>query len=182
MSGSIVYQIDIQTAIAGTYITNVWHVYAPSLLDAVNMGLDDIAPLMAKLIPPTAFVNLVRASNPAPRDGNFISAPCNIPGTKVSESGGLLPLWNRYMLNLLPPFGYSGRKFAVGLMESETQDGILIPSAIAGIQGNVCDPLAALGYLCSPGGQYYTACNISPLVHMRQLRRRKKRATPVISA
>lgn len=175
----MVYKVDIQTLHLGEYWTNVWHVNAAGLTEASDFG-NDIAVIMAKLLPEySAIVQILTTDVPT---GGFISRQVSILGTRAQGAGdGPLPNWNRYLLSLVPASGYHGKKFLGVVRESDTEAGKLNSTALTYIDTNVCQPLEALGCLCSPQGFSYLEVTVRQPVGMRQLRRARKRTTPVLT-
>jgi hypothetical protein len=173
-----VFQVDIQQKVANDFLTNIYHVSVATFTDAAAAAIQ-IATIHAAGLPTSFFVTAARASTPAAGDGAFITYPLNFQGGR-GQAGQNLPLWNRFLVSFNPGFTFQNRKFYPGIMETDQVDGQVLPSSAAEINTMYVTPLINLGFLCSPSGSLYVSGVCKSLVAMRQLRRRKKRTTPVI--
>lgn len=172
-----VYKLDIQKVNQGVYWTNVWHVNAASLTEAINVG-ESLAEIEAALLPEYVSIDKIVATTMP--SGAFVSETVAIVGTRTQGSGDEpLPMFNRYQINLIPDAGYHGKKFLALLREPDQNNGNLTAGAITYITTNVLAPLGELP-ICSPSGTPYTTVAVGQRVAMRQLRRARKRTTPVL--
>ncbi len=175
-----VYQVDTQKINNGVYWTNVWHVIAATLSDAHiiarQIGLIEASELMTYMR-----VELIRTSEVGP-GGTFVSEQVTYNGGRVqSGTDNPMPAWNRYLIGLVPDSGFHGKKFLLWMLEGDQDNGSLVQSTQQRLVTNIAIPLDNLAALCSPKGVPYTSVNVISTVGMRQLRRHRKRTTPVIN-
>lgn len=173
-----VFKVDIQVLQGTTYLTNVYHVNVADIA-AADASMDDIAAIHAAGLPNVFSVVSGRVSSPAPDDGVFFTRPYNIVGSRPFTEN-LLPLWNRFNVTFSVGPTYLCRKFYPGVTEGDQLDGIVLTATQAAIKTLYMDPLLVLGVCCNPDGLIFSSGAVKPTVAMRQLRRRKKRTTPVI--
>lgn len=174
------FQVDIQTLAGLEYLTNVYHVDAPSLSTAYAQGVA-IANHYVKLIPSFWRVTAIRATTPTKGDGQFYSLAVNIPGTR-GVSGDLLPLFNRFRVI----FAIGNRrplvKFLIGVQSTDLDGSNLDATAITFVNANFVNALLTDGdiNLVGPDGSPVVGGNVALAIGMRQLRRASKRKSPVI--
>lgn len=174
----MIVKIDIQFTANNIFATNVFHADVVSLA-AGETVMDSLADITADSLPGSMKVVSGRVSTLTPDDASFISKAYALDGTRSSE-GNILPLWNRFNITFNVGPTYLCRKFLAGVTEGDQIDGFVVSSTIAQLQTLYIAPLIALGVLCSPDGNAFLSGSAKLNVAMRQLRRRKKRSTPVI--
>lgn len=173
-----VYQIDIQKAGIGQYLTNMYHVQTADFT-AASAAAIQIALIEAAALPTFWKVTAARVSTPAPNDGQFITYPLNYDGSR-SSSGDAMPLFNRFLIAFSAGNTYQCRKFFPGICEGEQTSGFVTEAARDQMQTLYITPLLALGVVSNPHGVLLISGVCKNIVAMRQLRRRKKRKNPVI--
>ena len=174
-----VWEVVVQQSVSNVYLTNVYHVNEITFADARATALN-IAQIHADALPTTFVVDAVRISNPEDDDGVFETIPLHLPGTR-EQTGQNLPLWNRFLPAFTVGPTFQLRKFLPGVTEGDQVDGTVVQSTLTDLQTNYIDPLVALGSVCNIYGTIVQSGVVKGAVAMRQLRRRKKRVTPVIS-
>jgi hypothetical protein len=168
----------IQQTWFNDFITNVYHVNELTIADAVGVG-HQVALQHQKAITAWSRINAMRVSSPAPDDGVFATIPLNLVGTRPG-TGEAMPPFNRIMVSFQVAYTYKCRKFITAMVEGDSSSGEVVASVLTDLQTNYINPLLALGSLCNPDGVLFTGGAAEKSVAMRQLRRKKKRVTPVI--
>lgn len=173
-----VFEVVVQTESASQFFTNVYHVNDVDLDTAITTA-GQIAAIQAQGLTDYCTITAYRVSTPALRDGVFATIPVSIPGSRAS-SGERMPLFNRFLVSFQAGHTYLNRKFLAGMVEGDQAGGQVLGTVRTSIFGLYVQPLLALGVLCNPNGVIYTAGSVGDQVAMRQLRRKKKRSSPVI--
>lgn len=173
-----IYKLDVQTRFYTNYFTNVYHINVPDL-DAAETAMDNITSIHQPTVGPNYTIVAGRVSTPAAGDGVFITRPYTKVGTR-SQAGQDMPLFNRFLVEFQVGNTYKCRKFIAGIQETDNIDGGIPSGSITYYMTNYALPIIALGVCCNEHGAVFTAASVKDSVAMRQLRRRKKRTTPVI--
>lgn len=181
MSGGSIYQVDIQVRIFDQYMTNVYHVRATGINDALFAGMA-IADIQKSLITPSDAITLVRASTPQPFDKQFLTRPVNIPGTRIVNAQAL-PLFCRFRVDFSQGPRRPCRKFLNLPTEQDSDGHSFNQAALDYVQQNYVLPLIDNPniQLCGPTGYVFEGGALAPAIGMRQLRRGSKRKKPVIT-
>jgi len=173
-------QVNYQLGTVGKW-SNVWHVDAADLSTAADGFEGGGVPNLLPLLHNGATLVSLLVSDP---DTNaFISRPINAAGTS-SASDDILPLYNTVkVLFPSPTFGRPDYKFLKGFVTESVQTAGNINSgtigAITGFMDSlIADMITASAPLVSLNGEAYADVSIQSAVQMRQMHRRRRRATP----
>jgi hypothetical protein len=133
------------------------------------------------------FVTITRAlaSDTDPDTDFFATAAINDPGTQVTGADGAwLPLYNtlRFDINVTGGGRPSRKFYRMPIAESDQQAGFIDPTRGAAFQSTLNAIITAAnavgGVLVDPDGQTLLDAVVFSQVQMRQLHRKRKKATP----
>ena len=179
-AGGPLWQIDIQKRLAGEYWTNVYHCVASTPASAQFVA-DELVTLERGIhMGNVEFVSYRFAAFPGPSEGTVI--PIGAFGNGAIAS--FLPLFNVMRVDFPATSGRPSRKYyRQPVAEANQENGVWIPTALAGFQANFTNFAATpvSSQLVDVDGQLLQEGRISPSVGMRQLRRgSKRRLQPII--
>lgn len=173
------FQIDVEKLYAGEYWTNVYHVEAASLLDAVPMAaaIKEIERAVHK----TSVTFTKARISDSSANPEFTTVVYNQAGLHVNATD-VVPLWNTVRVDLQRFGGRPGRKYLrLPIHEDQTQGLNLTATMQTFIDTSYCNPMEGLGYVRTSTGAVVQSWFCSPAIQMRQLRRGSRRRTsPVI--
>lgn len=161
--------------------TNVWHCDAADIIAANNAFVTEMEPQLLAMLDSSC--NLVKYLVSDPASDAFVIDPRNEAGTSTG-SGDLLPLYNTAKVYFDPAgFGRPDYKFFKGFVtESLQTSGVLLSTAQTYIDtactAMITDMAANSTPLVSDEGDEYSNASVQPAVQMRQMHRRRKKATP----
>lgn len=178
MSGSSVWQVDIEKSLGTEYWTNIYHVLAGSQGSARITG-DEIVAIEKSFHNSLITFTKMRV-RPYPTQGAQ-GTVYGLTGTGAYATGQYLPLFCTANMIGAVPIGRPCRKYyRCGMDETLQQGGVLTGQGLTYFQEKA-DLLAAVEELCDESGQVIDSWTIFPQVGMRQLRRGSRRRTqPVI--
>lgn len=178
-AGANVYEVVIQKELNGEFWTNVWYLRANNLAEATdkaNTIVNDIErPQHMDSVQFTSY-----RIRPSGTSNQGTTVPIGLTG--VLPSADYLPLFCTLRVDFLVPTGRPSRKyFRLPIAEGDQQNGVLVPSRVAGYVAHFGNYFTAgnAGDLCDVDGQELLDARPIARVAMRQLRRGSKR--PVIA-
>ena len=174
------FQIDVEKQLGQEFWTNVYHVTAADMADAISHGSDIVE---IEQTVHTSDVNFTkfRASTMTEGDFVFATVPINEPGT--NSTGPYLALFNVVRVDFgIEGFGRPCRKYLrCPILETQQTDGLLEDAMVTFINENYADLIVGLGFVENPHAVAFINGSTSKIVGMRQLRRgSKRRLAPVL--
>jgi len=161
--------------------SNVWHVNAPDLITAANAmesaGIPNLLPLLHNSAQIASF--LVSSEI----DDTFITRPVNAAGTSA-QTDQILPLFNSVKAFLIDDSnGRPDYKYLKGYLTELLQaDGLVAAGVVTAVTtnlGNMADEMnTANSPLVSADNDQYISISVAPAVQMRQMHRKRRKATP----
>lgn len=161
--------------------TNVYHLSAADLTAAAEGFSITMSPALQSLLDSSC--TLVKALVSDPETLDFTEVPVDSVGTS-SASGDLLPLFNSMKARFQPiGFGRPDVKFYKGFITESIQTQGFIPDAtVTFAEGVLSDMMADLTTGGTPAvsenGDVWGGVSVQHAVQMRQMHRRRKKATP----
>jgi hypothetical protein len=175
-----VFAVLVQTVASGQFISNTYHVEATSISNALEQGRI-IAHCHKNLLPPYAFINRIRAWVPNSEPDVFYTETVNIAGTRPASTQPL-PLFNRFRVDFSIGPRRPLRKFLLWPTEGDSSGGTWEAAAIAFVTTNYIDCLLdnpLLTMTGADGSPVFTGALVAT-PGMHQLRRARRRSTPII--
>lgn len=177
-----IYSVQVFKGNTDRRWANRYHVNAASIAEANTAALSGI--LGGEMNIHCTFVNIAEllVSTVTPGDREFISTVLNVAGDR-SFSTDALPLFNTAMARFsVGGIGDVARKYYRCLTEGDIAGGALSPAIVTTLSDACSDMITAMATagapLCKVNGDLLTEVSIQVEVQERQLRRRRKRATP----
>lgn len=179
-----IYKIDIEKSTSPTsgstvYWTNVYHVNAPDLANAITVG-NSIVTLEKTIHASSVNFTKMRVQNTSVLAQAGTIVPLSGAGGRSVTNAA--PLFNVFRVDFAVSSGRPSRKYLRGpVATADITNGALQSAIVTSIQNNYITPLINTGVMTDPQGQGFVSGAVFPSVGMRQLRRGSKRkTTPVI--
>lgn len=176
-----VFRVSIQKSAEGRYWTNRYHVQAPDLTEAQEIGELIVSAEKSAHLSYVSFVSML-SSTIIPGDDSYIVTPLTGLGLRTSYTSAVpLTVCARIVMQAGP--GRPDAKFlraSAGNMDIQTPI-VLKAAYVSEMNAGYCASLLAIGTLVTEAGVTYETIATSPKVSNHQLSRgTRKQVTPVI--
>jgi hypothetical protein len=174
------YAIDIEKRYEGEYWTNRYIALTPTI-GAARADAQKFVTAERAIHNVAVLFTQVRTSDMDPMTDSYFSDPINLFGQAAPPSEAL-PLFNVVRVDfMVAEGGRPSRKYLrLPLTELEQQNGFLTANMLLFVRDSYVIPVLAIGTYADVDGSPISGGSVFPRVGMRQLRRARKRKTPVL--